>query len=67
MKKPKTTFEVTGRLIIIVNKTIEAPDMEGAIAKSKTLRFDDFYDEPYEDHSLKITGIWGDKHYDTEQ
>lgn len=73
IKKSKAPeFEVTARVVMIVSATIQGePDMASALAFAKTLNVREFA-QPNEDcgeqdSSVIITGISGDKHFDTTQ
>jgi len=71
-KKVLPTFQVTARIVLVVQKDIQAEKMEDALAVSKTWGVDDFIDfeegSGYEDSSCQVTGVCDfDKHYDTEQ
>jgi hypothetical protein len=73
IKKSKTPeFTVTARVVMVVEVTISGePDMASALAYAKTLDVREFAlpheDATEADSSVIITGISGDKHYDTEQ
>lgn len=73
IKKSKAPeFEVTARVVMIVSATIKGePDMASALAFAKTLNVQEFAqvneDCTEQDSSVIITGIVGDKHFDTEQ
>ena len=72
-KKSKAPeFTVTARVVMIVEATIHGePDMASALAFAKTLGVREFAqpndDCTESDSSVIITGVFGSKHYDTEQ
>lgn len=71
-KSTSPEFTVTARVVMVVEAVIQGePNMASALEFAKTLGVEEFA-VPNEDCSLGdssviITGISGDKHYDTEQ
>ena len=59
MTKPLKTFDVTGRLELLVQVTIKADSLEDALAESKFLKAQDFvsFKGDFVDGSLAITGV----------
>lgn len=73
IKKSKTPeFTAQVRVVLIVDVVIEDSSLENATAFAKTLKLSDIiseYDDGVSevDHSLKVTGIYDAKAWDTSQ
>jgi hypothetical protein len=59
MTKPLKTFDITGRLKLMVQVTIKADSLEDALAQSKSLAEKDFvsFKGEFMDGSLAIIGV----------
>jgi hypothetical protein len=71
-KELKKEFQVTARVVMIVQRSIACESLEEALLASKGWNIDDYISleegSGYEDASLQVTGVADfNKHFDTEQ
>lgn len=72
MKKPIIkTYTVQTRSIIIADVEVKANTLEEALEQAKLVELSDVVEfvsgVSHNDSSLKVTGLYGDKAWDTEQ
>ena len=69
MAKPLKQFDVTARMVLVMQHTIKAENMEDALVQSKTLRESDFvkFLGDFMDGSIAITGVSKAGCWNTEQ
>lgn len=69
MSKRLKTYEVTGRMVLVVSISIKAYSLADAVEQSKELQEKDFvaFEGDYMDGSLAIAGVTNSDSWNTEQ